>query len=275
MSNLDSIQDKTTVTDTETEDFAAGFTTLDADDTAVAAVTLGEKDPAEDHDAAVKPAPAATQDVDYKALYETGEARFKSLKGKYDSEVPILHAKVRDLEGSRARQTEPAKADTQTDDDELPAEVQAIIDDMPTVAKAVDALVRHRTKKLLAPIEAQVQPMVKKSQDDAVTQHFGAIAKAHSDWEAVVNGDPFKAWKGALPGYRRAGADQVLDGGSADEVVGLIGDFKKESGLQTTRDNDDDDLAVVGRRSGGPKPGAAAEGDKNDFSAGFNIPDPR
>lgn len=260
---------------TDQQDFAAGF----ADDTAPANGTPAADAPVTDEHK--EPAGTPGEQIDYEALYKTSEASFRTLKGKYDAEVPRLAGEIRELKARPAPKAEPAPeptpkveqpADTNVDDDDLPEEVRAALEDMPTVLKAVDGLIKHRTKKLLAPIQEQVAPLAKQSEEQASAQHFGQIATAHKDWSEVVNGDKFKAWVEAMPTYRRGGAKDVLDQGSAQDVVGLIGDFKKESGYTPPATEDaDDDIAVPGHRSGGPKAGATPTGDENDFSAGFNM----
>jgi hypothetical protein len=265
-----------TDSNTDASDFAAGF----ADDTAPATGTPAADEHATDEHAAPHDATPGEQ-IDYKALYETTEARFRTLKGKYDAEVPRLTAENRELKARPVPKVEPAAApapvveqpaDTHPDDDDdLPEEVRAALDDMPTVTKAVDALIKHRTRKLMAPVQAQLAPLAKQSEQQAAEAHFGYIAAAHKDWNEVVNGDKFKAWVAGMPNYRRGGAEQVLEAGSAEDVVSLIGDFKKESGFTQPAVEDDDDIAVPGSRAGGPRASAVPDGDKDDFSAGFNM----
>jgi len=271
---------------TDTAAFGEGFNLSDEGDTGQPATNTVVTDAAPTDGSNTEPA-ANADDVDYRKLYEeqraareAAEARYSSLQGKFNAEVPRLTRQVKELQQRGHAAPQPSTDDTATDadtgddaDDDLPPEAAELLRDMPTVSKAVDALVRHRTRKI---VQAQIQPLVERDQKSAADEHFAAIGRAHKDWNAVVNADTFKTWVDKLPSYRQGAAKQVLAEGDATSVIDLLSDFKKESGYQAPQGSvggDDDDVAVIGRRSGGPKPGASAGAGSDDFSAGFNMPD--
>lgn len=57
--------------------------------------------------------------------------------------------------------------------------------------------------------------------------HKSSIADAHEDFEEVVEGEEFKAWINSLDEAAKAKAEQVVEGGSAGQVVKLLGQFKQ------------------------------------------------
>lgn len=282
--------------------FGSGFNIKDDDDTGkpLAAQHDDDADQNARKDSAGNDGTATAGDnklPDYQAMYEAeraaleaeraareqGDARFHTLKGKYDAEVPRLSARVKELEVAKPQPTGNAPGDTGgEDDDDLPPDVKAAMEDAPTVLKAVDSLIRHRTKSIVKaetaaavkPVEDALKPLIDQGHQAEQREHFATIAKAHDDWNPVVNSDKFKGWVKTLPAYRQGPINAVLANGDARSVVDVISDFKKESGYQRPAGGgDDDDVAIVGRKSGGPATGAKAGGDPNDFNAGFNLKD--
>lgn len=232
--------------------------------------------------------------VDYKAKYEAEAAeraasdqRYKALQGKYNAEVPALSKKVKELQeaapagqpggdGTGHKANTSTSTDTGSDDDALPPEVEALREDAPTVYAAVEKLVEHRTRKSEKAMAKRVEPFVKKSEEAAIAEHFGQIKTAHANFNDVVTSDQFNGWIQKLPSYQRGAAQAVLESGTAPEVIELLTDYKKTSGLSANSGSDsnvdDDDDAVVSRRTGA-KPGAGGKGavDQNDFGGGFNM----
>ncbi len=265
---------------TDAAAFGEGFGLRDTDDTDVPAPTVEPK-----ADPTPKVDPAPTEDTtDYKALYEKEAERLRALQGKYNAEVPRLHAELKEVKEAAARPAAPAgDTDIGGEDDDLPDDLRAAFDDMPTVLGAVDQLVKHRSKSILRetrrevetvtkPLAEKLEPAVAQAQKAAEAEHFGAIASAHADWKQVVGDPAFKDWTEKLPAYRRGPVQQVLAEGDAASVIEVLTDFKRESGYQSpAHGGGDDDLAIVGRRSGGPKPGANPGGNSDDFNAGFNM----
>jgi hypothetical protein len=103
------------------------------------------------------------------------------------------------------------------------------------IRKAVAAGVAAQTAALeqqiqtlqtaLAPIQAQqVQ-----STEDA---HFGSIRTAHPDVESVVPSAEFAKWRDAQPAFARAGIVQIIDGGTAAEVIEVLSAYKAAAGIK-------------------------------------------
>lgn len=56
--------------------------------------------------------------------------------------------------------------------------------------------------------------------------HKSSIADAHEDFEEIVEGEEFQAWLDGMDDAAKAKAEQVIEGGSAGQVVKLLGQFK-------------------------------------------------
>ena len=83
---------------TDAAAFGEGFGLRDTDDTDVPAPTVEPK-----ADPTPKVDPAPTEDTtDYKALYEKEAERLRALQGKYNAEVPRLHAELKEVKEAAA-----------------------------------------------------------------------------------------------------------------------------------------------------------------------------
>ncbi|MBK8772867.1 MAG: hypothetical protein IPM06_20890 [Rhizobiales bacterium] len=65
----------------------------------------------------------------------------------------------------------------------------------------------------------------------AIEAHVAALHAAHSDYDAVIAKAP--AWIKTLPSYAQAGAQAVYDRGTTQDVIALVNDFKKATGVAT------------------------------------------
>ena len=59
-------------------------------------------------------------------------------------------------------------------------------------------------------------------EDRDARAHFQTIAKAHPDFMEVANGESMQQYLAGLPEAERAAAEQVIDGGTAEDVIALI-----------------------------------------------------
>lgn len=56
--------------------------------------------------------------------------------------------------------------------------------------------------------------------------HKSSIADAHEDFEEVIDSEAFQSWLDGLDEAAKAKAEQVIEGGSAGQVVKMLGQFK-------------------------------------------------
>lgn len=83
----------------------------------------------------------------------------------------------------------------------------------------VDAKVEQRLKEALAPFQQQQQVSAEQA-------HFTEIFTAHPDAESIVESKEFNDWMSAQPGITKSAYETVLNGGTASQVVELLGLYK-------------------------------------------------
>jgi hypothetical protein len=110
--------------------------------------------------------------------------------------------------------------------------------------------------------------------------HKEMISSVHDDFEQVAGSEEFRAYIESLPEAEKAKAMQVIEQGTAREIVNLLTAFKK---TLTTEGNDNArydsaalDAAAGVRSAGGRAPSLggdtkAAGGEVDRFRAGFNA----
>lgn len=104
------------------------------------------------------------------------------------------------------------------------------------LAKGVNALVNQRVsaqveaavQQALAPIQQQQQQM---QQLSAEQQHFATIEAAHPDYESVAESSEFATWMDSQPSITRNAFNNVLQGGSAQDVNELLSLYKSQNNV--------------------------------------------
>lgn len=96
------------------------------------------------------------------------------------------------------------------------------------------ALARHTREQVLAEVNQALAPIVEQYQQSQVQEHFSKIRGAHEDFDDLKQG-PLQEWvnQQTNPMIRTA-AQQVLQQGSADDVIGLIDLYKRDVGATNT-----------------------------------------
>lgn len=118
-------------------------------------------------------------------------------------------------------------------------------------------------------VNGALESMMASIKDRDERDHFQAIANAHPDFMEVANGEGMGAYLSSLPEQERAAAEQVLDGGTAQDVIALIEAVKGHGQPQQAAPQDDEALAAAeGVRSNGLKlPEKPAQSD--DYEAAW------
>lgn len=103
----------------------------------------------------------------------------------------------------------------------------------PVMKAMIDAGVKEQVSVLQAELNKTIEPLKqsaekleKSASESAVEQHFNAIAKAHSDYESVLASQEFEAWKDKQPTFAKAGIENVLEKGTASQVIELVTTYK-------------------------------------------------
>jgi hypothetical protein len=104
------------------------------------------------------------------------------------------------------------------------------------LAKGVNALINQRVsaqveaavQQALAPIQQQQQQM---QQLSAEQQHFATIESAHPDYESIAESSEFATWMDSQPSITRNAFNNVLQGGSAQDVNELLSLYKSQNNV--------------------------------------------
>ena len=136
----------------------------------------------------------------------------KAQLAEYDTEFDI----VSKMEGLK-RKTELAK---------LKIEIREMLDGM-----------KSEFSTQFKPTQEFVQEAIKGREEADYVEHFQSIADAHPDFEKYRDDGSIKGWIEAKPSYLRKGMMEVYSQGSAEQVIELIDDFKKENKITATAEN--------------------------------------
>ena len=94
------------------------------------------------------------------------------------------------------------------------------------IASGIEKLVQQRLAAALAPIEQQ-------KQEAAVKSHWETIFDAHGDADSVVESAEFDQWRKSQPSFALAAIDDVLQKGTAPQIVELLDTFKRSTNSGT------------------------------------------
>jgi hypothetical protein len=171
----------------------------------------------------------------HKATQEAADLRKKV--ASQDVELSALRASVSGFEQQieTLKQQPPAKPDTESDD-VSDAELQAIAEEYPSIAKPFIKVINSLNKQLkivgdkVATVEGTVNKTVSSIQQDdensKMEAHFAAIREAHPDAFKLYESDDFKGWLDRQP----PAFALIMKQGSADDVIYVFDQYKKAVG---------------------------------------------
>ena len=190
-------------------------------------------EPASEPVAAVTPAPTTTPPSEGD---EKWEARYKTLHGKYNAEVPRLHAALKERDGklnSLTEEVEALKAAISNPRESLikPEEVNEFGEPL------VD-LIRRAARDEMAAKEAEIAQLkrevasVKTSTvENKEVSFFDKLAASVPDWMAINDDPDFHAWLGEVDDLTGAQRQEILSAAEekrdADRVARFFKAFKK------------------------------------------------
>ena len=197
---------------------------------------------------AEQPAPIASKSGAYTIPYEKlTEAREKAKA--FEEQVHALQQQLTELS---ARQSEnlanahaqsaagnlsaKAEANLQTAQDAIDAGVNAdIFGDFSeeSIVKGIRTLQAQgrdaMRAELLAEIQKELAPIRQEREQAAVDGHYSAIYEKHKDADEIVQSDQFQKWVQEMPAFMRAGVDDALKNGSAQQIIEVFDSFKSAS----------------------------------------------
>lgn len=161
---------------------------------------------------------------------------------------------------------------------EFPGEAMAVEARLKSIDRDINARVYQAVQNYARQVEARLVPVERTVTTSAIEAHVNMLHTAHADYDTVITKVP--DWIKTLPSYAQAGAQAVFDQGTAQEVIALVNDYKKASGVVSApapvtapapaakpAPTGADDLAPVSQRRVAVTPTGTP--DPNDFDAGF------
>lgn len=112
------------------------------------------------------------------------------------------------------------------------------------LAEGINKLIDERVQaQVNARVAEALKPMQAKEQESAEQAHMRTIYEAHQDADSVVESGEFESWKAGQPSYIQTSINQVLNQGSADQVVELLNNYKQSTNSTATPTKAEDALA--------------------------------
>jgi hypothetical protein len=146
----------------------------------------------------------------------------------------------------------------------------------------IKVLAKAFAKEEVEPVAKKADELDTKFNSTAERAHFTAIAARHPDFRDVAQSPDFKAFLDGLPDDVRADAQNVAQGGTAEEVIDLLDVFKETAGkkqapaaaAQPSQEDtgaavDEDLQSMEGVRSGGVRLPEKPAAPRDDFEGAW------
>jgi hypothetical protein len=208
---------------------------------------------------------------------EKYEQRWKTLQGihkhdkeAWESEKTQLLSQLEEAKKPKAPDAEPAPKPTKEQEKAADAFIDSLTDDQKkqleeyekdfdTVSKMEGLKRSMEMKKLRKEMDdwkadidkkqsdidkkltdqgSRLSPIVEKHQTDEHQGHFNAIKEAHNDYETYRDDGSITKWIESKPKYLQPALKETYSNGTADDVIDLISDFKKDNNIQTEASTD-------------------------------------
>ena len=138
-------------------------------------------------------------------------------------------------------------------------------------------LIDAKAEGYVKDFNGDLEGLVSEIQQSFSSMHRNAISDAHEDFEEVVEGEAFKEWLASLEEAQRAKAEQVVESGSAGQIIKLLGQFKefvaeKDKPKEKAPEDVWAEDAATSIRSSAPLklPTRAPSSDDDEYSRAFN-----
>lgn len=162
---------------------------------------------------------------DYEALYKREQQLRKTWEGrakKFQTQQPPAEP---------PKQAPSAQQPERDPDDEFLEGFRNKYND--DVLKAMEIMSARKARQFISQFEQAYAPLAYNVQDMQTRSHFGAIETAHPDWEQVRDDPRFSEWVDSQPTHRRRAYTEVISGGTPQEVIDLLTDFKDSTSPKT------------------------------------------
>lgn len=153
----------------------------------------------------------------------------------------------------------PAQSQSDTNsqaDDELRERIREEFGD--EIAQYVDERARQIAEQQVRQVDQRIAPLEQARQEVEAQQHWQTIQQAHPDVEEIAQSSELEEWINSQPSYVADAARQVVQAGTAQQVVELLDRFKAEKRNQQPSEQPAEQTAskaraVRGRSAGPPK----------------------
>lgn len=148
---------------------------------------------------------------------EDWEAKFKTLQGKYNAEIPRLTEELKAVHAEKAR-LEAAKAPKGLQDaisdkvSEIEERITMMQKEYPVVFDGIDALVKKRVSETIRPTEEKVNNLASHAQTTDQARFEEMLDKEVPEWRKINNDPKFKKWLGETDRYTGASKLDLLRG---------------------------------------------------------------
>lgn len=164
-------------------------------------------------------------------LDETWEQKYRILQGKYDAEVPRLHAQVRELTDSLNQlvsrlQSQPETSPPVPQSEVAPEDVEAFGEDLVNLARRIAAAEADRRVAAALQRVDQVEGRVQETERD---RFYSVLSARVPNWNEVNKDQGWLSWLGEYDpiagASRQAALDSAAQAMDADRVAAIFSSY--------------------------------------------------
>jgi hypothetical protein len=191
-------------------------------------------------------------------IIKSKEAKFNEEKAQLAAERDTLKTQIAELSKTKpTKDSKDAKADDDSDSDDLTAEQKAILAEyekdfdlvtkyeglkrekaLKSLEKRILKSFEDKSKELEERFLAKVAPLADTLRTTEEKEHFNLIKSAHPDFETYRDDGSILNWIGTKPKYMQDALKKTYSEGTAEDVVDLISDYKRENNLLSDENNE-------------------------------------
>lgn len=180
----------------------------------------------------------AKADAEAKARAEAEEKARKEAEAKAAQETPEAKA-AREAYEASLKPYEPTEAEVKAlaqFEKDFPNEYAAMQARLKGVDREVNAKVHAALAGVMERMGSRLTAVEAVAGNTALDRHLAALHTAHADYDAVIVKVP--AWIKSQPAYLQPAMQAAYDEGTTEDVIALVSDFKKATGVTTTTNDD-------------------------------------
>lgn len=175
----------------------------------------------------------------YKKELEASTTLIKALQQTVES----LQAQLKDDSKKTNKEEEGKEPETQTVNvelDDINKQIEEINKIDPDLAMPIENVIKKLVNKIDS-LNTQLINKTKSDEEAALKEiedlHYAIIEEAHPDWATISESQEFHDWIEQLPPRERRVAKLDLEEGTAEDIVELLSDYKKSTGLIKDENN--------------------------------------